>query len=356
MIAFKLEETGQRELDWQIAKQVRSAIATGALNPGEPLPHIEELAKQLHIDSDQVRRAYLQLERTRYLESQSLGSTECLWFVHKKGTASRAGKLLRRGLVQLSGSHWAQQTLAKTVDFCHDLMGIGSGGFVPQSGEAAVVQTLAKRLPPPYTILDAGAYRGWFVKLILEHARTDRFEIHCFEPCESTFRILERNTGNDRRVRLVQAALGCRCEKAPLYSDGPGSGRSSLTRLNLRHCAIEMHRAEEVEVQTVDSYCQERGIERVHLLKIDVEGHELDVLAGAQNLLGRGSIDMVSFELGRCAVDTRTFFKDLYYLFEAAGMDLCRITPSGYLAPIPAYHERHEQFLTTNFLAIKKEA
>ncbi len=35
-----------------------------------------------------------------------------------------------------------------------------------------------------------------------------------------------------------------------------------------------------------------------HFLKLDIEGHELAALQGAQKLLSRGAVDVIQFELG----------------------------------------------------------
>lgn len=52
-----------------------------------------------------------------------------------------------------------------------------------------------------------------------------------------------------------------------------------------------------VEAVALDDYCAARGIERVRLLKVDVESAELDVLKGAQSLLGRHAVEAVLFEV-----------------------------------------------------------
>ena len=41
-------------------------------------------------------------------------------------------------------------------------------------------------------------------------------------------------------------------------------------------------------------------------------------------------------------------------IFEPLGMDLYRITPSGYLFKMEHYYETKEQFRTTNFLAVRR--
>src|SRR5712692_4035124 len=46
----------------QLMEQVKDALATGALRPGEPLPGIRPLAEELVINPNTVARAYRALE------------------------------------------------------------------------------------------------------------------------------------------------------------------------------------------------------------------------------------------------------------------------------------------------------
>jgi hypothetical protein len=107
-------------------------------------------------------------------------------------------------------------------------------------------------------------------------------------------------------------------------------------------------------MDTVDHYCETNRIDRIHLLKLDIEGHEMDALMGALGMLDKKAIDIVTFEFGKSDVDTRYFFKDFYYFFTGKGMQIFRITPSEYLMPVESYREINEQYRTTNFLAIKR--
>ena len=84
-------------------------------------------------------------------------------------------------------------------------------------------------------------------------------------------------------------------------------------------------------------------------IKIDVEGHELDVLRGAQKIVAKTKL--IQFEFGGCNIDTRTFFQDFYYFFKQADFKLFRITPKG-LFQIKEYLEEDEYFATTNYLAV----
>lgn len=54
----------------QIMDQIKSAAASGALRPGEPLPGIRPLAEQLRVNRNTVAKAYVELEREGVVETR----------------------------------------------------------------------------------------------------------------------------------------------------------------------------------------------------------------------------------------------------------------------------------------------
>ena len=86
-------------------------------------------------------------------------------------------------------------------------------------------------------------------------------------------------------------------------------------------------------------------------VKIDVEGHELDVLEGFGDLIK--NVRLIQFEFGGCNIDTRTFFQDFWYYFTEKDFLIFRVTPRGPLL-IKNYTEKDEFFLTTNYIALNK--
>ena len=54
----------------QIIDQVKTAIATGGLEPGDKLPTVRQLAVELSINPNTVTRAYTELELTGLVETQ----------------------------------------------------------------------------------------------------------------------------------------------------------------------------------------------------------------------------------------------------------------------------------------------
>jgi hypothetical protein len=128
----------------------------------------------------------------------------------------------------------------------------------------------------------------------------------------------------------------------------PGSGLASLTDRRLNHLSINMDVKETVQVTTIDAAVPKVSID---ILKIDIEGHELNALKGALETLKR--VRVVQFEFGGANIDTRTFFQDFFYFFQKQNFTIYRITPLG-IVKIRKYNERMERFITTNYVAVNK--
>jgi len=233
------------------------------------------------------------------------------------------------------------------------IMGIGAGGAVNNGGEYKLLKILKKQKNFEYIIFDVGANIGEFTKLCLSFLdNNDSFKIHCFEPSKTAFNILTNNLNNNPHVTLNNIGFGKEEGEFDLFYDVEGSPLSSLTKRKLEHFGIDFSKSEKVTLNTINNYCLLNNIQSIDLLKLDVEGHELDVLSGAEKLFKNNLIKMVSFEFGGCNIDTRTFFQDFYYFFKKRNMKIYRLTSSGYLHPIHYYQEQYEQFRPTNFLAI----
>jgi GntR family transcriptional regulator len=53
----------------QLVEQVKAAAASGAVQPGEPLPSIRPLAEELRVNRNTVAKAYGELESQRIIET-----------------------------------------------------------------------------------------------------------------------------------------------------------------------------------------------------------------------------------------------------------------------------------------------
>lgn len=130
------------------------------------------------------------------------------------------------------------------------------------------------------------------------------------------------------------------------------SGLASVYKRKLDHLGYYLNKLEKVKMSTIDIYCKENNIDRIHFLKFDIEGHELNALNGANKMLKDKKIDIIQFEFGGCNIDSRTFFRDFFYLLKD-NYTIYRILKDG-LFEISKYKEQYEIFDTINYLAILK--
>ena len=113
-----------------------------------------------------------------------------------------------------------------------------------------------------------------------------------FEPAEKYIPIIERSILNRRRGRLHCCALGNVEAELPLVRAGRSSGclEPNAQSRRLRDAEYSL-----VPVRRLDSILNPDDIRGPAVLKVDTEGFELEVLAGAQNLLR--SIELVVVEV-----------------------------------------------------------
>jgi FkbM family methyltransferase len=239
-----------------------------------------------------------------------------------------------------------QWLLRNTVKLAQYGQGIGR-----VRADKAALQRL-KRRAGSLVIFDVGANRGDYLQLALTELANRQTVIHAFEPSSAAFAELEKRFGGKSGIVLNNPALSDKPGQQTLHYDRPGSELSSLYARKLDHHGIDFSGSEQVQVETLDDYCRTHQVERIDLLKVDVEGHELSVLNGAAHMFERSAIRMVSFEFGGCNIDSRTYVRDFLDFFAMRHMKLARVTAFGHLHSIPRYEESLEQFRTTCFVAL----
>jgi FkbM family methyltransferase len=148
--------------------------------------------------------------------------------------------------------------------------------------ERAVTRIAASLIKPGDVCLDVGANFGWYTTLF--GARIgDRGGVHSFEPVPATFRELERNIelmGSPANVYLNNMALGDKPGTVVLnLFEGLPTGHASLSSQGRADAS-----AFDCPMITLDSYLEEKGIEKVDLVKVDIEGAEIMFLNGAGKL------------------------------------------------------------------------
>lgn len=269
---------------------------------------------------------------------------------------------LKSALVRMTSGDGAQQFLEGHVQFMLELMGIGAGGSASWSGEKGLGRMLREHYAAsgtPLCIFDVGSNIGQFLGEVIQPLVAARIPLHAhaFEPSPAAFHVLHAAFGNRADVSLNNFGLGREPGEFELFSNAAGSGLGSLSKRRLDHFGIVFNASEKVRIERLDDYCREHGIEGIDLLKLDVEGHELDLLQGGARMFRERRIAIVSFEFGGADIDSHTFFQDFWYFFRDNGAGrVHRLTPSGRLIPILKYKEIYEQFRPTIFVVLRPEA
>lgn len=187
-----------------------------------------------------------------YVAITNIGKTrsEFRWrgwrIIEPKASVYRAGKILN-GL----------QGYVRTVDMLH----------------AALADD------PAPVIVDAGANIGIYSLL---YSRIPGARVFAFEPVAHTFDMLATNLTGNGVVNAEPIALGLSDHAGTIYI-GPETADRKPTCWSV-HVADD-GRGEKAQFTTLDLFCADRGIEKLSLIKIDVQGHERAVLVGGKGII-----------------------------------------------------------------------
>jgi FkbM family methyltransferase len=215
------------------------------------------------------------------------------------------------------------------------------------NGEA-IVQKVARSFAAP-VVLDVGAHFGeWSESLLAQAGNTPT--LHAFEP--SAFSAAKARDAIRGRGEVHQFALSDKPGVGALFIVHEGAGSNSVVAFTDRE--RPSGDVENIVFSTLDDFCAEHGIERVTLLKIDAEGHDLAVLRGAQSMLGNRAIDLIQFEYNLRWIDARVFLLDAFELLEGFGYRLGKVTPHA-IETYDRWHVDLEKFVECNYLAFLPE-
>lgn len=200
-------------------------------------------------------------------------------------------------------------------------------------------------------IFDVGANVGHYSQMLVEQF-SDAI-VHAFEPHPKNYAKFLQRGFPTARVRCHNLALGREKGSLTLYdhADSPGSTHASAYEATITEFHADASIATTVPVQTLDEFAQREGVSRIDFLKIDTEGHELAVLAGATRLLSEHRIRFIQFEFNALHVFSRVFFRDFRQALP--NYDLYRLLPKG-LLPLDSNVTFTEIFAFQNILAVPK--
>jgi FkbM family methyltransferase len=167
-------------------------------------------------------------------------------------------------------------------------------GKIPHGAEIFVDIDRAVGVKNIRTVFDIGANVG---QTALHYAiRFPKADIYSFEPVRGTFEELTRTVRDQPRIHPYPYGIGRDRGEAVIHVS-PINTNSSIV-----HGRPE-DRNETIQIDSISRFCEEHKIETIDFAKIDAEGYELEVLAGAAPMLKSQRISFVYLE---CELLART--------------------------------------------------
>lgn len=197
----------------------------------------------------------------------------------------------------------------------------------------APVFAFEKCIKPGDTVIDIGANQGEY-SLIAARKTGNTGKVLAFEPMKSLYGQLQENIALNKsfegRITAIPIGLSEQAGVLDLYGKA-GSNEGVNT---LYPTAEHTVKIESIQLDTLDQQLQNLGITKVDVIKIDVEGAELQVLKGAQKTL-RQYLPTLLLEINResCLAAGYSPEEMLEYL-EAFGYRFKKIGLRGNLYPL----------------------
>ena len=135
-------------------------------------------------------------------------------------------------------------------------------------------------------VFDIGANRGiysYFMQKI-----TSPEKIYAFEPNPREFRLLRKLFPDINTFNIaLSSELGKKTLRVPILNNGLIlTTRSSIAEIN-EDIEVKKYVNFSTSTNTVDNIVEKLGLTRLDFMKVDVEGHEFEVVKGAQNTLSK---------------------------------------------------------------------
>ena len=178
-------------------------------------------------------------------------------------------------------------------------------------------------------IIDIGAHKGEFLEIMLNIEKVNSF--YAFEPQKNIFNELNKKFVKNEKVTLFNCAMDKEISNKKLKISKI-SMKSSLAEVNenslylkfinfLAQSQSSFEGEYEVKTNTVDKIFEDINLQKA-LLKIDVEGFELNVIKGSQMKLGEISFIMLENQFGNHFKDNN--FKDIIKYLSERNFVICK--------------------------------
>jgi FkbM family methyltransferase len=174
---------------------------------------------------------------------------------------------------------------------------------------------IAHHLSPNMVFLDVGGHHGAFATIVGHELKKNNLggKVYTFEPDQRNISYIQKNlaqNGLENNVEIVAKAVSNQNGKGRFIT----STDNSCNWLELGiETAEELTSTEIVEMVSLDVFCE--NLDRVDVIKIDIQGGELNALRGAEQVIKkfRPTLFVEIMDYSKDAKDAKTYLDDLGY-------------------------------------------
>ncbi len=187
------------------------------------------------------------------------------------------------------------------------------------------------------TIFDVGAHIG---NVSLQYNTLfSNASIYSFEPFPPSFNSLQQNTSTHKNITLFNKGLGAYTGTAKFHSNQSEQTNSILATHEQANSnwgnndLLKTKEIVEIDLTTIDQIVEEENIKTIDILKMDVQGAEHEVMAGAKKTIEKQMIRLIYTEI----ITVPTYqgqkeFDDILKMYRAYGFELFTIYKAGHRA------------------------
>lgn len=189
-------------------------------------------------------------------------------------------------------------------------------------------------------VWDVGANIGEYAHAVIRRF-PEGVRVIAFEPQAGAYSVLEDGLAASDSWVPMNIGLSSEFGHGKLYKTShPCCYLASTVRQSDDRLGVNITSIEEVKFFTGEQVMAQSGVGHIDWLKIDVEGHELEVLRGFGDMLVH-EIEVVQFEYNAAAVERGIRVLDLWNMI-CPMFEVYRLDPDGTVTFIPEYDEGEE--------------
>jgi len=211
------------------------------------------------------------------------------------------------------------------------------------NGEERLLRTLSAISPK--VIIDVGANIGDYALTASKYSKSAK--IYAFEPVDTAFNKLKSAVADNRQIVPIEKGMYSESGTKTInfYVSSAHSSLQDVSDIN-----GQPSRQLDITLLKGDDFIAQESIESIDLLKVDVEGVELEVFQGFEKAFENHKIKAVQFEYGNINIITKQLLYDFYKFFETKDYSVGKVYPK--FVEFRDYKFKHEDFIGPNFVAV----